>query len=46
MNSWILYALLSAAASGATAIIAKLGVQGMPSSLVTAVRTVVVLIFA
>ena len=46
MNSWIYYALLSAAAAGATAILAKLGVQGVPSNLATAVRTLVVLVFA
>jgi transporter family protein len=46
MNSWILFALMSAAAAGATAILAKIGVQGVPSNLATAVRTAVVLVFA
>ena len=46
MNSWIYYALLSAAAAGATAILAKVGVQSVPSNLATAVRTLVVLVFA
>ena len=46
MNSWVLYALLSAMAAGATAILAKIGIQGMPSNIATAVRTVVVLVFA
>ena len=46
MNSWIYYALLSAMAAGATAILAKVGVQGVPSNLATAVRTAVVLVFA
>jgi bacterial/archaeal transporter family protein len=46
MNSWIFYALLSAAAAGATAILAKVGVQGVSSNLATAVRTAVVLVFA
>lgn len=46
MNSWILFALLSAVAAGATAILAKIGVQGVPSNLATAVRTAVVLVFA
>lgn len=46
MNSWVLYALLSAMAAGATAILAKIGIQGVPSNLATAVRTVVVLVFA
>jgi bacterial/archaeal transporter family protein len=46
MPSWLLYALLSAAAAGATAILAKVGVQGVPSNLATAIRTLVVLVFA
>jgi len=46
MASWLWYALLSAAAAGATAILAKLGVEGVPSNLATAVRTAVVLVFA
>jgi bacterial/archaeal transporter family protein len=46
MNSWIYYALLSAMAAGATAILAKVGIQGVPPNLATAVRTVVVLVFA
>jgi bacterial/archaeal transporter family protein len=46
MDSWIFYALLSATAAGATAILAKVGVQGVPSNLATAVRTAVVLVFA
>jgi transporter family protein len=46
MPSWLVYALLSAAAAGATAILAKLGVQGVPSNLATAIRTAVVLVFA
>ncbi|MFO1207334.1 MAG: EamA family transporter [Burkholderiales bacterium] len=46
MTSWIFYALLSAIAAGATAILAKLGVQGVPSDLATAVRTAVILLFA
>ncbi|KYF91462.1 hypothetical protein BE17_37225 [Sorangium cellulosum] len=46
MTSWLLYALLSAVAAAATAILAKLGVQGVPSTLATAIRTVVILAFA
>jgi transporter family protein len=46
MTSWIFYALLSAIAAAATAILAKLGVQGVPSNLATAVRTAVILLFA
>lgn len=44
--SWLPYALLSAAAAALTAIFGKLGVSGVPSTLATAVRTVVVLVFA
>jgi bacterial/archaeal transporter family protein len=43
---WLVYALISAAAAGATAILAKVGVRGIPSDLATAVRTLVVLAFA
>lgn len=45
MNWWA-YALISAAAAAATAILAKVGVQGVPSNVATAIRTVVVLLFA
>jgi transporter family protein len=44
--NWAGYALLSALFAGATAVLAKAGVQGVPSNLATALRTVVVLIFA
>ena len=44
--AWLPYALLSAAAAAATAILAKVGIQGVPSNLATAIRTVVILIFA
>jgi bacterial/archaeal transporter family protein len=44
--SWIPYALLSAAAAALTAILGKLGVAGVPSTLATAIRTVVVAVFA
>lgn len=44
--SWLAYALLSAVAAAATAILAKLGLEGVPSTLATALRTVVVLVFA
>jgi transporter family protein len=44
--SWIFYAFVSAGAAAATAILAKIGVQGVPSTLATAIRTGVVLIFA
>jgi transporter family protein len=44
--SWTGYALLSALFAGATAVLAKIGVQGVPPNLVVAVRTTVVLFFA
>jgi uncharacterized membrane protein len=44
--SWFFYALISAVAAAATAILAKLGVEGVPSTLATAIRTVVVTMFA
>lgn len=44
--SWVAYALLSAVAAAATAILAKVGVEGVPSTLATALRTAVVLLFA
>jgi bacterial/archaeal transporter family protein len=37
--SWLIYALLAAVAAAATAILAKIGVEGIPSNLATAVRT-------
>ena len=44
--SWLIYAFISAGAAALTAILAKIGVEGLPSTLATAVRTIVVLIFA
>jgi bacterial/archaeal transporter family protein len=43
--TWFGYALISAAAAAATAILAKLGVEAVPSTLATAIRTVVVAVF-
>lgn len=43
---WYFYALLSALAAAVTAILAKLGVEGVPSTVATAIRTVVVLVLA
>ena len=42
---WQVYALLSAITAGATAVLAKIGVEGVPSNLATAIRTVVILVF-
>jgi transporter family protein len=43
---WWGYAIASAVFAAATAILAKLGVAGIPSNLATAIRTAVVLAFA
>jgi bacterial/archaeal transporter family protein len=43
--SWILYAVISAAAAGVTAVFAKAGLADVPSHLATAVRTAMVLLF-
>jgi transporter family protein len=44
--AWWFYALVSAVAASATAILVKVGVRDVPSNLATAVRTTVVLVFA
>ena len=44
--SWLGWALLSAVFAGLTAVLAKVGVQGIDSNLATAIRTVVILVFA
>jgi transporter family protein len=44
--TWIGYASVSAVAAALTAVFAKVGVEGMPSNLATAIRTVVILMFA
>lgn len=43
---WWFYAIISAVAASATAILAKVGVKDVPPNLATAIRTVVILIFA
>jgi len=43
--TWLTWALLSAVFAGATAILAKLGVQGVDANFATAVRTTVVVAF-
>ncbi|MCK9169537.1 MAG: EamA family transporter [Treponema sp.] len=43
---WILFAFGSALFSGATAILAKCGIRNTDSNVVTALRTVVVLLFS
>ncbi len=44
--TWWVFALISALAAAATAILAKIGIKGVSSNLATAVRTAVVLLFA
>ena len=44
--TWLIYALASAITAAATAILAKIGVEGVPSTLATAFRTTVVLVIA
>jgi transporter family protein len=44
--SWFIWALLSAFFAGLTAILAKVGVEHVDSNLATAIRTVVIVIFA
>lgn len=44
--AWFGYALVSAGAAALTAILAKIGVEGIPSTLATAIRTVVIAAFA
>jgi transporter family protein len=44
--TWLVYAAISACAAALTAILAKIGVEGVPSTLATAVRTVVIGAFA
>lgn len=43
---WIVYALLSSVFAALTSILAKVGINGVNSTLATAVRTVVVLVMA
>jgi bacterial/archaeal transporter family protein len=43
---WWAFAFASAAAAGATAVLAKIGVEHVPSNLATAVRTMIVVAFA
>ena len=44
--TWLLYAVISAGAAALTAILAKIGVEGIPSTLATAIRSVIVAVFA
>ena len=44
--NWFIWAVLSAFFAGLTAVLAKVGVENVNSNLATAIRTVVILIFA
>jgi bacterial/archaeal transporter family protein len=43
--TWVFWALLSAVFAAATALLAKVGVEGIDSNLATAIRTSVILVF-
>jgi transporter family protein len=43
---WLFYACVSAVAAAATAILTKVGVEGVPATLATAIRTVIVAVLA
>lgn len=45
-HTWLLYAVFSAVFAALTAILGKVGIQGIPSNLGTALRTIVVLVMA
>jgi len=45
-NMWWIFAVLSAVFAAATAILAKIGIDGVNSNLATAIRTIVVLLMA
>lgn len=45
-NMWMVFAILSAVFAALTSIFAKIGIDGVPSNLATALRTVVVLAMA
>ena len=43
---WLAFAFISAGAAALTAILAKIGIEGVPSNLATAIRTVIITAFA
>lgn len=43
---WIIFAVLSAVFAAATSILAKMGIDGVPSNLATGIRTIVVVLMA
>jgi transporter family protein len=46
MNQWLIFAFISAVFAALTTVLAKVGVEGVPSTLATAIRTIVVGIIA
>src|SRR3979409_609580 len=44
--NWLFWSLRSAAFAGVTAVLAKVGVKDVDSNLATAIRTVVIVVFA
>ncbi|MEO7427386.1 MAG: EamA family transporter [Fibrobacteria bacterium] len=46
MQTWWIYALLSAFFASLTAILAKVGIKGLDSDVATAIRTAVILVIA
>ena len=46
LQDWKILALASAVFAGLTAVLAKIGVKGLPSNLATLIRTFVVVVFA
>ena len=45
LNDWRIYALGSAIFAGLTAVLAKVGVSGLPSNTATLIRTIVIIMF-
>ena len=45
-RTWLVYAVFSAVFAALTAVLGKVGIEGVPSDLGTAIRTIVVLIMA
>src|SRR5215467_13484313 len=43
--TWLIYAFISAVAAALTSILAKIGIEGVPATLATAIRTVVITLF-
>ena len=46
MEAWLIYAMLGSLFGGVNAVLAKVGIKGVNSHLATAVRTVIIVVFA